>query len=245
VTLFTGAPSRARAFFGYDGAGGKFVDLVPRLHELSDLSAYRHGAGLWRVLERGGWTMTSCRRGRTLYRLARQVEATGVPGALVDCGVWNGGSTILLSAGAPSRPAWAFDSFQGLPEPGREDPPESAGWTGECLGSEARLREGFRRFADPERLHVAAGWFDHTFPTSAADVGDVAVLHADGDWYESVQLTLETFYPRVSVGGYVVIDDYGWWEGARRATDKFRREHQITEPLVRVDYTGAYWQRRV
>jgi O-methyltransferase len=237
------ARSRAGAFFSYDGAGGKIVDLVPRPHELMELRAYRHGAGLWRVLHRGQWTMTSCRRGRTLYRLARRIEADDVPGALVDCGVWNGGSTILLSAGAPSRPAWAFDSFEGLPEPGSQDPPESADWVGECLGSEARLREGFRRFGNPARLHVVAGWFSDTFPARAAEVGDVAVLHADGDWYESVRLTLETFYPRVSVGGYVVIDDYGWWEGARRATDDFRREHGITEPLVRVDYTGVYWRR--
>jgi O-methyltransferase len=223
---------------------GHLLDLLPLAEDLPDLRTYRRGVGLWRVLYRGGWTMTSCRRGRTLHRLARIVEGEGVPGALVDCGVWNGGSTVLLSAGAPTRPAWAFDSFEGLPEPGDHDGPDSAGWQGECHGSEAKLREGFARFADPARLHIARGWFADTLPAVGEQVGAVAVLHADGDWYESVRLTLETFYPRLSVGGFAVIDDYWHWEGARGATDEYRREHGIEEPLVRVDYTGVYWRRR-
>jgi O-methyltransferase len=70
------------------------------------------------------------------------------------------------------------------------------------------------------------------------------VLHADGDFYDSVRLTLETFYPKVVSGGYVVIDDYGGFVGARRATDEFRREHAVGEPLGRIDYTGVYWCKR-
>jgi O-methyltransferase len=72
----------------------------------------------------------------------------------------------------------------------------------------------------------------------------IAVLHPDGDWYESALVTLEALYDRVSPGGFVVIDDYGHWEGARRATDEFRRRRGIHEPLVRVDYTGRYWRKR-
>jgi O-methyltransferase len=219
-------------------------DLAPRRRDLRDPAAYWHAVRLHRELLTEGYTMISSRRGRALQRVARAVERDGVPGALVDCGVWNGGSTILLSEAAPSREVWAFDSFEGLPEAGPLDGPESEGWKGECLGAEDKLREGFRRYASPDRLHVVKGWFDQTFPTAAADVGPVAVLHADGDWYESVILTLRTFYPQLSPGGYVVIDDYGAWPGAKRAVDEFRREVGDTAPMVAADFTGRYWRKR-
>jgi hypothetical protein len=69
------------------------------------------------------------------------------------------------------------------------------------------------------------------------------VLHCDGDWYDSVLRSLETFYPMIPSGGYVVVDDYGHWIGARRATDEFRRRVSDDTPLVRADYTGRYWRK--
>jgi O-methyltransferase len=187
--------------------------------------------------------MLGSRRGRTLHRLAVSVERERVPGALVDCGVWNGGSTILMALGAEQRDLWAFDSFSGLPTPSEADGEDSFQYAGDCVGSEARLREGVARYADAQRLHVRAGWFEQTFPESAADVGAIAVLHCDGDWYESVRLTLETFYPLVSAGGYVVIDDYGTWPGAKRATDEYRRAVGDHVRLRRIDHTGRYWRK--
>ena len=186
--------------------------------------------------------MLSSRRGRALHRLAATVERDRVPGALVDCGAWNGGSTVLLAAGAPSRDVWAFDSFEGLPEPGPLDGALSVGRGATLRGSEERLRAAVARYADRARLHVAKGWFADTFPVHAGRIDAVAVLHVDGDWYESVELTLETFHAKVPAGGFVVVDDYGHWEGARRATDEFRRAHGITAPLVKIDYTGRYWR---
>ena len=188
--------------------------------------------------------MLSSHRGRALHRLARLAFETKTPGALVDCGVWNGGSTVLLSHGAPDREVFAFDSFEGLPEPGPLDGAESAGWSGGCHGAEQKLREAFVRYAAPQRLHVRRGWFQDTFPAAERDIDRIAVLHCDGDWYDSVKLTLEAFYPRVARGGFVVIDDYGHWIGARRATDEFRIAVGDTAPLVRVDYTGHYWRKR-
>jgi O-methyltransferase len=218
-------------------------DLAPRRRDLRDPAGYLHAMRLHHRLLREGYTMISSRRARALQRVARQVVRDGIPGALVDCGVWNGGSTILLSEAAPDREVWAFDSFEGLPEAGPLDGPESAGWKGECLGGEDKLREGFRHYASPQRLHVVKGWFDETFPVNADDIGPVAVLHADGDWYESVMLTLRTFYPRVAPGGYVVIDDYGAWPGAMRAVDEVRREVGDSAPMVAADFTGRYWRK--
>ena len=187
--------------------------------------------------------MGSSRRGRTLFELSREVARRHVPGALVDCGSWNGGSTVLLAAGAPDRPVYAFDSFEGLPEPGELDGPESVGQAGFCLGSEANVRRAFARHVPGADLHVRAGWFEDTFPEAAREIDHVAVLHCDGDWYDSVMLSLETFYPKVPSGGYVVIDDYGHWIGARRATDEFKRRAGDDTPLTRVDYTGHYWRK--
>jgi O-methyltransferase len=220
---------------------GSWYDVAPRPGEAA--ADYLEGVRLhWRLM-RGGYSMGSSRRGRTLLRLSRDAARRGVPGALVDCGVWNGGSTALLAAGAPDRPVYAFDSFEGLPEPGELDGEESAGQAGFCLGSEENVRRAFARHVPESDLRIRAGWFEDTFPDASREIDRVAVLHCDGDWYDSVLLSLETFYPKIPSGGYVVIDDYGHWIGARRATDEFKRRVGDDAPLVRVDYTGRYWQK--
>jgi O-methyltransferase len=217
-------------------------DLPPSTEELSDLPRALQGARLWYRLRQGGYTMLGLRRGRYLFRLAADTERRGLPGDLVDCGVWNGGSSVLLSRGAPSRRLWAFDSFEGLPEPTAEDGGDSAGYAGECNGAEAKVHEAFAIFANPGRLTTVKGWFEDTFPARAAEVGQIAVLHADGDWYDSVLLTLRTFYKKVVPGGYVIVDDYDFWKGAAKATDEFRREAGITDRLVHIDGNAVYWQ---
>jgi O-methyltransferase len=219
------------------------LDKLPCYGELRDLGAYRRRRRLHAELYEGGWTMLGPRRGRMLHRLVEEVDRAGVPGALVDCGVWNGGSTILLSAAAPERNVWAFDSFAGLPEPHELDGRESEGLGGELVGSEQKLREGFEQFAHPARLHVRAGWFEETLAAAAGDIGTVAVLHCDSDWYDSVLLTLEVMYPLVSAGGFVVIDDYGTFPGAQRATDEYRLGAGEGAPLRRLDHTGRYWRK--
>ena len=224
-------------------APGSPWDLAPGLDELGDLATWRRGARLWRALHDEGYTMLSSRRGRTLHRLAATAERDGVAGALVDCGAWNGGSTLLLSDGAPTREAWAFDSFQGNPDPGPQDGPGAEAMRGDCRGSADAVHDAFRRFGRPDRLRVAAGWFEDTFGPALARMDAVAIVHADGNWHDSIALTLETFYDRLSPGGYVVIDDYGHWEGARLATDDFRAGRGIDAPLRRADYTGVHWRK--
>ena len=206
---------------------------------------YRHAVGLWRHLRAGGYTMIDSRRARTLSRLARACEEEGVAGALLDCGCFNGGSTVMMAAGAPSRDAWAFDSFEGLPAPGPHDPERAHDWTGRLVASEEKVREAFRRFAPSTPLHVVKGWFRDSFLVALPQIDTVGLLHVDGDWYESVKLTLETFEPRVQAGGFVVIDDYGAWEGARAATDEYRSAQAITTPLVEIDRTATYWRKPV
>ena len=227
---------------GPDVPLGTLWDLAPSREEWSRPQIYLRSLRLWERLLSEGYTMLSSRRGRTLYRLAAETAAARIPGCVVDCGAWNGGSTILLAAAAPEREVWAFDSFEGLPAPGPEDP-EQEWWEGEIHGYEETLREGFAEYVPSGSLHVVKGWFEATFPNASAQIGEVAVLHADGDFYDSVRLTLETFYPNLTSGGYVVIDDYGGFVGARHATDEFRSERGIEAPLRHIDYTGVYWRK--
>ena len=218
-------------------------EALPTASDLKQPWIYVGGHRRYRSLFAEHFTMLPARRGRALYRLARQVEREDVPGDLVDCGVWNGGSTALLSAGAPGRRVWAFDSFEGLPAPGALDGPRSEGRAGTLQGSPERVREAVARYGNDAGLRIVKGWFEDTFPATQEEIGAIAVLHVDGDWFSSVSLTLEAFYERVSAGGYVVIDDYGGWEGARAAVDGFRSRRGIVAPLEVVDDSGRFWRK--
>jgi hypothetical protein len=148
-----------------------------------------------------------------------------------------------MAAGAPSRTAWAFDSFEGLPEPGDEDGEVARDWVGSTLGRETHVEAAFRRYARPEQLRIVKGWFHETLSPSAPRIGGIALLHADGDLYDSIKITLDVLYGRVASGGWVVVDDYSstWWAGARKAVDDFRAERAITSPLLRAE-GSAYWR---
>ncbi len=218
-------------------------DLPPTRDEAFSPHLYFTAMRLWYHLRQEGYTMLGSRRARYLYLLAHRADKLGIPGDLVDCGVWNGGSTVLLSQGAPLRRVWAFDSFRGLPEPGERDGGRSIGWAGSCLGSVQMVEAAFRTFGRRQQLRIVEGWFGETFPEVAPQITTVALLHADGDWYESVLLTLETFGPKLAPGGFTIVDDYGHWEGARQAADDFRGKHNISSPLRQIDGNAVFWSQ--
>jgi O-methyltransferase len=226
--------SRARV------AVGRLKRLVPSPIELTTPHRYVPNRRLVNRLRSERYTHLGARRARTLIELARRVERLGIPGAIVDCGVWNGGSTILLGKGAPSREIWAFDSFEGMPSPGPGDPDADPDWEGRVRGSEEMLRSGFASYAgDVDRLQVVKGWFDQTLGPAAERMEQVALLHIDADWYDSVRMALESFYDKVAVGGYVAVDDLRMWQGASRATSEFRTRIGESAP-IRAAY---YWRK--
>ncbi len=207
------------------------------------LEAFRAARSIRRVKD---YTAVLPLRLGNLRRLAREIDRARVPGDIVECGVYNGGSAALMaSVGVRSpldRTIWLFDSFEGLPQPTERDGAEArtCGWW--CHGDLAKVRAVLDRMRIPEsRCRIVKGWFHDTFPS--AEVGDIALLHIDADWYDSVRLCLERFYDSVRPGGYVVIDDYGHWEGCRRATDEFLKGRGIDVTLTRVDYTGRYFRK--
>lgn len=143
----------------------------------------------------------------------------------MECGVLDGGTAALMAFGSRSsgRAVHLFDSWEGLPATTPEDG-DAAMWSGEDVGSPKRVLAVMKSLGiDRSRLHFHRGWFSETFPK--ADLGKIALLHADGDFYESVKITLETWFPRMSSGGYIQIDDYSAFIGCRTAVDDFLSRH--------------------
>jgi hypothetical protein len=93
----------------------------------------------------------------------------------------------------------------------------------------------------PAEVHVVKGWFEDTLRTAAT--GPIAVLHLDGDWYESTRTILDALYGRVVAGGFVVVDDYGHWPGCRRAVDEFLGRTGERPAIVSSDYTGVWFRK--
>ncbi|MGH8983462.1 MAG: TylF/MycF/NovP-related O-methyltransferase [Acidimicrobiia bacterium] len=196
-------------------------------------------------------TMVGLRRLDNVEECIADVLRRGVPGDLLEAGVWRGGTTILMRAVLAAyeddeRRVWVADSFQGLPKPDPESFPADAGLD---YTSQAELSVGVRQvrmnFARygllDDRVAFLPGWFKDTLPS--APVERLAVMRLDGDLYGSTMDALEALYPKLSVGGYCIIDDYGALEACRRAVDDYRAAHGITEEIRAVDWTGVYWQR--
>lgn len=183
-------------------------------------------------------TMVSHARLKSLYESVRYLNANAIPGDIVECGVAAGGSAALMAlASQPMRQLWLCDTFTGLPSPSPADPAIAAAWTGTCLGSPEEIFRSFARLGiELAKVKIIPGLFEETLADSP--IGNIALLHVDGDWYQSVKATLEALYDRVSPGGIIQFDDYGHWSGARRAVDEFLRGRHFVAKLEYVDFSG-------
>jgi len=197
------------------------------------------------------FTMVKTNNLVNLYNLVQKVNSRSTIGDIVECGVWNGGSAAIMasacasSQGGIDRRIWLFDSFAGLPTPGPRDGAMERKYyfQGMNKGSVEEVKRVFGKLSLPmENIKICAGWFSATLP--AADIQRIAILHIDADWYSSVMAVLETMYDKVVPGGFVVLDDYGYWDGCTQAIENFIREHKIDGvKLERVASTGAYFQK--
>ena len=203
-------------------------------------------------------TMLPLKRLDHLQHCIEDVLAQGVPGDLIEAGVWRGGTTIFMRAALKAyavtdRTVWAADSFQGLPQPDAEKfPLEAKAYTGPIMTKSYKhfavtLENVQKNFAAYDMLdsqvRFLQGWFSETLPN--APIERLAVMRLDGDFYESTRDGLANLYDKLSIGGYAIIDDYGTdsWTYCRKAVDEFRIERQIEEPLIRVDSMCHYWQK--
>jgi hypothetical protein len=201
------------------------------------------------------YTMVGYRRLMNAYDLVLEAERRGLRGAVVECGVFKGGSAAVMAMADPRRRIWLFDSFEGLPEPSAEDGAAALAYAGDrgggalqpinrCVGPLDVVKELFfeRLEIEPERVEIRQGWFQDTLPAAAREVGPIAVLRLDGDWYESTRVCLEQLYDLVVPGGFVIIDDYGYWEGCRRAVDEFLAGRDLAVRLAQVDDSAVWWE---
>lgn len=203
-----------------------------------------------------GWpssahTMIGLRRLENIQSCVETVLKDGVPGDLLEAGVWRGGATILMRAvlqayQVKDRCVWAVDSFEGMPPPNPEKYPHDAGLflnQFPQLGvSLEQVQENFARYGLlDERVRFLKGWFRDTLPT--APIQQLAVLRVDADLYESTMDSLKYLYPRLAVGGFAIIDDYSDIPACRQAVTDYRQAQGIEEEIIRIDWTGVYWRR--
>jgi O-methyltransferase len=204
-----------------------------------------------RDLPSDGETMVGLHRLDNLQDCVTDVLRRGVPGDLIETGVWRGGVTIFMRAilkayGDGERNVWVADSFQGLPKPDPSRWPADAGdklWTLTWVPTSLEVvQANFARYGLlDEQVRFLPGWFSDTLPT--APIERLAVLRLDGDMYGSTMEALEALYPKLSVGGYVIVDDYGAFAQCKEAVTDFRAANGIMDPMEWVDESCVFWQR--
>jgi len=202
------------------------------------------------------YTMTSPERVHALIEAVKYVTRSRVPGAIVECGVWRGGSMMaaartLLSLGSSERDLYLFDTFEGMSPPSEHDVDMGGQRAGAMLATQSKtdagsywcyasledVRGALAQVGYPaERVHYVKGKVEETVPAQAPQ--QIALLRLDTDWYESTQHELRHLFPRLARGGVIIIDDYGHWRGARQAVDEYIAQNQIPLFLHRIDYTG-------
>ncbi len=204
-------------------------------------------------------TMTSPERILAFCDAVEYVSKHNIPGDVVECGVWKGGSMAaaaltLMNVRQTSRKLWLYDTYDGMSVPSANDVDlrgqradkllanDQAGnaeardsiW---CRCSLETVKQTMAKTGYPKsNIHYIEGKVEDTLPVVAPD--QISILRLDTDWYESTLCELEILFPKLSVGGVLIIDDYGHWQGCRKAVDEYFSKHNIKMFLQRIDYTG-------
>jgi O-methyltransferase len=196
-------------------------------------------------------TMTSPERLNALIYAVRYIARHRIPGDIVECGVWRGGSMMaiaktLIEAGDTDRHLHLYDTFEGMSEPTEHDKRHDGRDAAEMLTAASRssgiwayasledVQDSMRATEYPaDRIHYYKGKVEDTIPENIPD--RISILRLDTDWYESTKHELEHLWPRLVPGGVLLIDDYGWWDGARRAVDEWLAETKLPLLLLRMD----------
>ena len=196
-------------------------------------------------------TMIGMPRLENLQECIEQVLKDGVAGDLIETGVWRGGAAIFMRGvlkahGVTDRTVWAADSFEGLPPPDYARYPREA--AGDFSKQEAlavsleEVRSNFARYGLlDDQVRFLKGWFRDTLPN--APIERLAIARLDGDLYESTIGALVALYPKLSPGGFVIIDDYNAFESCNIAVIDYRTEHGISTPLTLIPGAGAFWRK--
>jgi hypothetical protein len=182
-----------------------------------------------------------------LQACVEQIARDGVAGDVIEAGTWRGGASILMRAtldayGAGDRVVWVADSFQGFPADDEHHPDRGSLSGIDYLSVPVdQVEANFARLGYEQGVRFVPGFFEDTLPALAGHAW--SLIRLDGDTYEATSIALQSLYPGLAVGGYLIVDDYGALEECRRAVDEFRTLHAITEPIEQVDWTSVRWRR--
>jgi hypothetical protein len=202
------------------------------------------------------YTMLGEARLFTLFNHAKHVCQNRITGNFVECGVAAGGSSVLLAAVIARhthlpRQLFSCDTFEGMPPASAVDLHDGAhalatGWdAGTCAAPETSLLALCEKLGVKEIVQPIKGLFRETLPVQRMRIGSIALLHVDGDWYSSTLDVLENLYGQVMTGGRIQIDDYGWWEGCKKAVTEFEKAHDLHFKLNVIDQTGVWFEKRL
>lgn len=204
------------------------------------------------------YTMTSPARLYATLQSVKYVINNQINGDFVECGVWRGGNSMVIAKTLANldivdRDLYLFDTFGGMTPPSRadmddsgrsaqsllENSPKIEGSNIWCIASMDDVAANISSTGYPsERIHLVKGDVAKTLESGCNIPDNISLLRLDTDWYESTKIELEVLFPRLTKGGVCLIDDYGHWQGARRAVDEYLSEHKLF-PLIHVtDYTG-------
>lgn len=234
----TGTTSVARSHEGH---------LMSR--ELTDDQLRLRAAGMDWPLH--GLTMVGLDRLDDLQRCVESVVADGVAGDLIEAGAWRGGAALLMRAtlntlDGGDRTVFVADSFQGFPE-ASGDPSQGHDVSLDLAGCDFlavpldEVKQTFSRFGLEDGVTFVPGFFQDTLPALAGRRW--SIIRLDGDTYEATWTGMQSLYAGLSVGGYVIVDDYLVLDRCREAIDDYRREHRITEPIEEVDWNCVRWRK--
>ena len=191
-------------------------------------------------------TMLGTRQLDQMQACINDVCERGVPGDVLEAGVWRGGMTVFMRAvlkarGDTLRRVWVVDSFAGLPAP--DGAHNSFGWrAGDMAVSLDEVKSNFMRYSLlDDQVVFLKGFFNETLPT--APIKALSVLRVDADLYESTLSVLNNLYAKLSVGGYAVFDDYQNLADCRRAVDEYREQHGICDPITNIDSRAVFWKK--
>ena len=195
-------------------------------------------------------TMIGMKRLNNLQMAVETVIKEGIEGDLIETGVWRGGACILMRAilaayGIENRRVFVADSFEGLPKPDGSTPADKGDrhHVQDFLAvSKEQVAENFDKYGLlDDKVIFLKGWFKDTLPTAPFE--KLAVIRLDGDMYASTMDALVNLYPKLSKGGFCIIDDYGAVRGCREAVADYRAQHKIESEILDIDWTGKYWRK--
>jgi O-methyltransferase len=205
------------------------------------------------------YTMVSLHRLLNVYDLSEKIEKSRLNGAFVECGTWKGGCVAVMAYNAKkaksNRKIWLFDSFEGLPEPTKNDGQgawkfankKKSGSLKSIKKNVASIKDVTRIFSelgiDRKTVIIRKGWFQYTLPQAKKEIGQISVLRLDGDWYESTKICLENLYDKVISKGFIIIDDFWSWEGCKKAVCEFIEKRQLKIKFRKIDNCAVYFQK--